>query len=770
MDGLRVPTGRAGRASAVALSLLLAVTAQMVVIAPPPVAATGLTAANVRVTGTVGVVVDGAATAGPTGYTPLRVGRFVGDPAPAGYVHTYQWLTPAAIVASPETAPLVLAGTLDVGGQATGSVALIGFLDAGHVAANAGYQSGAYVYVWRTATTWVVGPSDGNMNAEVVQAFHTIPAATVAAAGNLIGIVLTVDGTVADPAPCASTPYGTVPGGSVPAGCLTLDVTVGGTALPRITDTYGEITVRYNSSVPIETPYVDHVEFGQGAVFGWDNSPGGGLNGVAFDLVADVDGLAPAVSGVAVTPTTVYPGQPVELTAGVVAQGAGESLTAVRYTTDGGTTWTAMTATTGDGWTATFAAPTAASYPADVEVCVQATDGLSGTAASDETSGAGAACVTLVVVEPHTSGPAITDVGAAPTPVTFGGDVVLSADVADAAGVSAVEYSLDSGATWSAMSLSSGDAYDGTYVATVVRPYVGTYVAGFQATDTYANATTAAGTAMFVVTPAQLGVTYDGQFVDPDGGSTTLSATVSGPAGCTTGATVRFTWTDMANPADVTTRDASTNAMGVASVTTTLVIGDLYDVEAAVLPCDLGGSADPEALGDTDVGTTVSPDPNAASGGGGWYKTSSPPPKVSFGYTLRAKYVKRTATTTYSGNLLWVNNDVNRLKGTLTSYGAVTCPTVGSLTFTGCREMSGTGTLYDANPAYDPADPESEAWINPRTVTFTFTVADGGTASLAKKGGPKQAKPDAAGLWIDGESVPAESDPIALNGGNLVVR
>ncbi|MFM7044875.1 MAG: hypothetical protein ACKOYG_04910, partial [Ilumatobacteraceae bacterium] len=108
--------------------------------------------------------------------------------------------------------------------------------------------------------------------------------------------------------------------------------------------------------------------------------------------------------------------------------------------------------------------------------------------------------------------------------------------------------------------------------------------------------------------------------------------------------------------------------------------------------------------------------------------------------------------------------DTNRLKGTVTGYYVpVGCPTVGELEFARCARFIGTGTLYDYNP-------DTERWINPRIVTFEVWVADGGQSSMAKRGGPKQAKPDAFGIVIDGEDVEGEWSPIQLSGGNLQVR
>ena len=91
------------------------------------------------------------------------------------------------------------------------------------------------------------------------------------------------------------------------------------------------------------------------------------------------------------------------------------------------------------------------------------------------------------------------------------------------------------------------------------------------------------------------------------------------------------------------------------------------------------------------------------------------------------------------------------------------CPAVDSLIFSKCARFTGSGTLYDYNP-------DTARWINPRVVDFEVWVADGGQSSMSKRGGPKQAKPDAFGISIIGESLAAESSPVQLNGGNLQIK
>ncbi|MFZ9629173.1 MAG: right-handed parallel beta-helix repeat-containing protein [Ilumatobacteraceae bacterium] len=253
-----------------------------------------------------------------------------------------------------------------------------------------------------------------------------------------------------------------------------------------------------------------------------------------------------------------------------------------------------------------------------------------------------------------------------------------------------------------------------------------------------------------------LDITFNGEYFDADGlGTTRLSATIDGgTAMCESGVEVTFTLTPVVGSPIITT--ATTGLDGTASTTATVAVG-VYDVTVK--------ATDTEGCIYTDgLGTLVVFNKDAATAGGGWYKVDASPPRVNFGYTVQVKVNRRLDQTTVSGQLLWTHQATSRLKGTVSGYYVpVACPTVDSLSFSRCARFSGTGTLYDYNP-------ETERWINPRTVTFEVWVADGGQSSMAKRGGPKQAKPDAFGITITGETVGGESAPIQLNGGNLQIR
>ena len=619
------------------------------------VAAAGIGSLNTPVSGTV-TTVDGTAVADPTyPYPPLRMLRYVGNPA-TGYIHSYQWAGPELVV-QPETAPVVIQGRLDLSTQVVGSVALIGFLDRDLVAARPGYQSGAYIYVYRRAGEVWIGPTDGNYNGEVVQVFDTIPNADLAAAGNRIDVRFTVDGT-ADGTTCRATPLGTTPPGATPAGCMTLAVSVGGTAYPTLVDSYGEIKVRYTSGSPIDPPYVAD-EFAGGAVPGWDNSPSGGLNDLAYDLVVDPDEVTPLVTDLTLTPSTVYEGEPVDLTADVSAVPSGETVQAVDFTFDGGSTWTPMTPGTPPSYAGAFDAPMGAGI---VQVCVRAQDGLAASPWSSESTTATEACSTLTVV---------------------------------------------------------------------------------------------------AVTPV---ITFDGVYYDADGnGTTTLRATVAGgPDAATDGIVLTFDLTPTPAGGDP---QATTDGQGAASTTIALEPG-VYDVTVL--------AEDPDPYTYTPAtGVLVVFDPNAASTGGGWYRADASPPKVNFGYAVQVRANRRTGATTISGQVLWMHADTVRFRGTVTGYTVpVACPVVGSLVFARCATVTGVGTVSVWTDPDGTPGTGDESWDPVETgVAFTATVADGGQASLARKGGSKQAKPDAFGMLLDATvDYAAEDDPIALNGGNLVVK
>jgi hypothetical protein len=376
-----------------------------------------------------------------------------------------------------------------------------------------------------------------------------------------------------------------------------------------------------------------------------------------------------------------------------------------------------------------------------------------------------------------TAPPVVTNVAATPDPQTFDGDVLISADVTDDTGIASVEYTLDGGSNWTAMTLGAGS----TYTATLDAPFVGDYSVCVRATDTADPANTSEPSCDnvegdcegFEVQPAQATITFGGQELDLDGAPTQLKAEVTGP--CSSGAEVSF-FMGIGDDQWQTLGKADTNISGEVTLSGALPVG-VHDIKVEVGDQDLDGDSAPECLGAFDTGITVVADPKASSTGGGWYKIDGlSPPRVNFGYTAQRKYNKKLDEYSTSGNLLWMHQDSYRLKGVIDSGGMLPAEMCDS-EFAACAAFAGKGTLYDHNPAYDPTYPPTDyrgvEWINPSPNTpFVIFVNDGGTSRecVGKKKCKEVEKPDQFGIQIELESVPAESDPVYLNGGNLVVK
>ncbi len=215
---------------------------------------------SAQFTGTVSEIVDPAAETG----IPRRWMRQVGDPAPEGYSHGYQWgapsiTTPAGIV--------TFSGTLDVADAAAGDFGLIGLLDTATLAADErGLNEGSYIYTYmKNDDTLVLGLSDGRgAGGEYVQVFRTID---LTVTGRSFDVTFTIDPT-ADPNDCASD-AGDV---STAEGCMTLAVD----GLPEISDSYGTIT---NDSANAGE------EFRDGGTAGWDGlASASKATGIDYDL------------------------------------------------------------------------------------------------------------------------------------------------------------------------------------------------------------------------------------------------------------------------------------------------------------------------------------------------------------------------------------------------------------------------------------------------------------------------------------------------------
>jgi len=373
---------------------------------------------------------------------------------------------------------------------------------------------------------------------------------------------------------------------------------------------------------------------------------------------------------------------------------------------------------------------------------------------------------------PDTTAPAISGVVA--NDVVYPANAIVSATATDAASnIKSAEYSRD-GTPWTAMSAVDGGFDETTedLTATISGLFAKTYEVCVRATDVLDNTSDGTACDLFDVTAAQLSVAFGGQMLDVDGAPTELTAEVAGP--CASGAEVKF-FADFGSGWQSLGSD-TTDLSGVATVYPSLPAG-LHDIKAEVGNEDFGGDSAPECLGARDTGITVVADARASSTGGGWYKIDGlTPPRVNFGYTAQTKYDKKLGEDVTKGNLVWMHQDSWRLKGSIDLGGKLPDGSCDA-EFAACAVFAGKGTLYEHNPEYDPGCPSylpcSQEWINGVADTpFAFFVNDGGTSRecLNKKKCKEVEKPDQFGIRIDLESLDAESDPVYLNGGNLVVK
>jgi hypothetical protein len=262
----------------------------------------------------------------------------------------------------------------------------------------------------------------------------------------------------------------------------------------------------------------------------------------------------------------------------------------------------------------------------------------------------------------------------------------------------------------------------------------------------------------FTVGPASATVVYTGLFSGVGGTPTTLSATVtSSYQGCAASRAVSF---DLDGSSNDTTASATTGSAtgagpytGTASTSKTLA-ADQYDVTASVADKDLGSDPIPECSEADSAEAVLSiAAPGSDAHGGGWYKANSAtPPRVNFGFS-----VKKQQDNSFKGQLLWMNNNNYKLKGTITGYGKFTCPTSDGQV---CGVVTGLGTLYSW-------DSDTGTWVDPQTVGFSAKFWDGGQTSCAKKSCAKQERPDWFGMEIAAIAIAAESSPQQLMGGSI---
>ena len=225
-------------------------------------------------------------------------------------------------------------------------------------------------------------------------------------------------------------------------------------------------------------------------------------------------------------------------------------------------------------------------------------------------------------------------------------------------------------------------------------------------------------------------IVYQGETMDEtNNGSTSLSAKVtSGDSACTTSRAVEF-WVDLDGDMVFESPDngsgqnekvatVNTNASGVATTTYVLTPGVYLLEVVAPATSACGASTDYASV------TVVGPG-NTATGGGHYFwdgsgQTGSD--RINFGFTIQ-----RTKDGASKGQILWMNNGRNRIKGTLNSYGVFPCPGTELIK---CGSASGTEVMQE----WSGTD-----WVASTygTVTFTITFYDGGSA---RKGGAL--KPD----------------------------
>jgi hypothetical protein len=282
--------------------------------------------------------------------------------------------------------------------------------------------------------------------------------------------------------------------------------------------------------------------------------------------------------------------------------------------------------------------------------------------------------------------------------------------------------------------------------------------AEYQGSALYRSSSDHDSSECFIVSAAASAVVFTGQFADADGPPTMLSATVtSSYEPCVSSRQVTFgldgSTTDYTKTA-TTVAPSSGSYTRSASTSQTLAY-DIYEAAVSVADRDLGGDGIPECSAGLDPANTVltvaAPGSNAH--GGGWYKVDGAnPPRVNTGFT-----VKKQKDGTFKGQILWVNSSKWKLKGMLDGYGVFACPPGDFVT---CGVITGTGTLY----AWDAV---SAAWVDPRAVSFSATLYDGGYTTCAKKNCTKQERPDRFGMLINSLSIPPESDPLQLWGGSI---
>jgi hypothetical protein len=256
----------------------------------------------------------------------------------------------------------------------------------------------------------------------------------------------------------------------------------------------------------------------------------------------------------------------------------------------------------------------------------------------------------------------------------------------------------------------------------------------------------------FVVSPAATSLMYTGQQLVLIGSSLTPSATISSPTSlCVTDQKLTFSLDQ-----DPTTGLTGTYMLGSATTgstgqaTETPITTSGWREGVYTITASFAGTT---SCGLSSYSTTLTvASPGDAANGGGWYSVSGSG-RVNFGLTVHK--VAHT-TSTYTGQLLLINNGKWKLKGTLTTYGT---------TGTGQGIASGAGALYWWNQALKSGLGDWQLAQSPVSFTITFTAS----------ATDKNAYPGAFGIQIHYTPVAPQptslpnSTPQTLKGGNIKV-
>jgi hypothetical protein len=268
--------------------------------------------------------------------------------------------------------------------------------------------------------------------------------------------------------------------------------------------------------------------------------------------------------------------------------------------------------------------------------------------------------------------------------------------------------------------------YDGTTTLTgldlsgTAHSAAGTYASDpWTFTDASGNYSGASGTVNDIITPATTNVVYSGTRWVPTAG-TTMTPSVSGvPAACTG---------PVAYALDV---NPLTGAAGPYSLTVTSGSVSTAGWQPGAYLVTATYADDASCTGSYDItGLTVGVSTSGSAWGGGYSNYS--PGRGNFGFEVQT--VAKTAITPSSvkGQLVWVQKNGWKFKGTLSSYSVAT----------GTGSAKGTGNLF-----YWKKSGSGGSWVAATTGTATVTITFAATTPATKI---KAASPGAFGITVAG--------------------